>query len=227
MDRNKLNRALTFAVFAMICSALLFVLIEVDTPSITGNAVHELVDEKGVSTAVMFILLFAVLFGMVTYGSVSALNVAEQYAKNSKYWAGFAMQRMKWKKKEKKEKDAVTVEMAGKDVEEAAMHDDIPEELPELEAKPVEGDVVPEEDTLAGDGSEDMTEEESPEEDAGKEEAAQEDAQTDGEIGVEEVSSIPEPEVQEEKDPESDIKSMFGTTDALKVAEMILKRGKR
>jgi hypothetical protein len=75
-------------------------------PEITGQAVQDIVQSEGAGTALITIIAAAAILGISAYTTISAISeIEDAICMHSKYWAGYAMQKVEpaHKKKAKTE----------------------------------------------------------------------------------------------------------------------------
>jgi hypothetical protein len=84
-----------------------------DVPKITGEAVSEFVGSTSVAGVLMAIISLAILIGMFSYVAINrgVPGGIEQYYSKSKYWVGYAVQKVKWSAKKRKMKTGIEVDV--------------------------------------------------------------------------------------------------------------------
>jgi hypothetical protein len=102
---EKMKKVLTALHFLLIIGILVMLLLTFNIAQPTGAAVVEFVGESGASGIALTVLVSALLLGGMAYVAVSRglvdLGDMEQYYSKSKYWIGYAVQKIEWSKKKK------------------------------------------------------------------------------------------------------------------------------
>jgi hypothetical protein len=112
---EKMKKTLTGVHILLILSIFVLLLLTFDVPEVTGRAATEFVNNTGIPGALLSIIVSVLLVGGVTYVTLSKglprLDGIERYYKQSKYWAGYAVQRVKWATRKKKDGSGIEFEM--------------------------------------------------------------------------------------------------------------------
>lgn len=108
------KKSLTALHVVILIATFVMVIMTFDVHRVTGEAVSHISAEKGLPSAILTILVTAGLIGMVTYVTINrTLNPfsSESYFRQSKYWTGYAIQKIKWSSKKKKAQKDMQVEI--------------------------------------------------------------------------------------------------------------------
>lgn len=134
-------RKITPYAFAAIITAVAVVIVSMSgVPQLTGMAISAMAEEgRGISLAI-YTILICLLIGSFTYISADMISSAQisKYNLKSKYWAGYAIQKIKWSAKRKKQLKEIKVELesgATSDERPQHMFEGITEEIDRLNIK--------------------------------------------------------------------------------------------
>ena len=112
---ERVKKILTAAHVLLILAIIFLVAVTFDVGTITGNAIDAAAAVSGIPALALTIIVSILLVGGATYVAVTRgipnLTGMEQYYNKSKYWLGYATQRVKWSAKRKKMAKEIEVDM--------------------------------------------------------------------------------------------------------------------
>lgn len=232
------KKALTILHVVVFISTFVMILMTFNIPEITGEAVNDISMENGLPVAVLMIIITAAMTGMITYVTLDRTLSpfsGDNYFRKSKYWTGYAMQKVKWSAKKKivqkdveiKIKDGCGDELLEKDIAETHMFKEVSKTFSNLAQSNHETQLSPSQPINCSTRQTNLRcelQENKISPDTSSEQDKQAPIQNMPKISVT-ISSKPKiKEVKKEKikRPENVLKSRFKTDDVLEIAEKIL-----